>query len=105
MNRTLEPILYSDSARGVYIPQHFIETFNLNDLRGVGLDEILELRKGPEADQYWDAWDMVLQNAYTVSDTGVRYTLHHDGDLWMIPSGMAWSDEEEWFYWPECSSS
>jgi hypothetical protein len=31
----------------------------------------------------------------------VQCTLHQDGDLWLIPVGMEWSDEQDAYVWPE----
>jgi hypothetical protein len=37
----------------------------------------------------------------TVTDAGICYRLHQDGDLWLVPDGMEWDDDNEWFIWPE----
>ena len=31
---------------------------------------------------------------------GVRWTLYQDANLFLIPAGMEWSDEHDWFVWP-----
>jgi len=40
-------------------------------------------------------------SAIVTDNNGVKFTLHQDGDLWLIPQGMEWSDENETFQWPE----
>ena len=46
------------------------------------------------------SWDQVLTNATVVDNNGHTYTLHQDGDLWLIPDGMVWTDDDK-FIWPE----
>ena len=29
------------------------------------------------------------------------YRVYQDGDCWLIPEGMGWSEETEFFVWPE----
>lgn len=74
--------LYSDSARGIYIPQHFAESYNPDkwNLESCEADSIEILKAGPDAESYWDAWTDILDNAETVDG----WTLHQDGDLWVV---------------------
>ena len=76
--------LYADSQRGVYIPKEFAETYNRSLWQGIDKDDIDVLCAGPEHEQYWDAWDNVLNNAKVVGDDGYTYILYQDGDLWVI---------------------
>jgi hypothetical protein len=76
--------LYADSARGVYIPQYFAESYAPKQWRYINADDLEILMTGPEHESYFDAWDSVLNNAETV-DGG---KLHQDGDLWVY-----WPDE------------
>lgn len=75
--------LLSD-ARGVYIPQNFVELF---DMEQWGLDPeswaVTTCAEGPEADGYWEAWDDVLRKAEYQNGEDV-YALHQDGDLWAV---------------------
>ena len=97
-----ETILFSDSARGVYIPQHFAENIKRDAVRGVNLDAWNALEQGPDGHEYyWEYWDEVLNDATVIDDQGREYTLHQDGDLWLIPVGMTWNDETESFEWEE----
>lgn len=83
-----EPILFSDSSRGVYIPKHFATTVLRTAVTGVANAHWQVLARGPSAPWYWEAWQAVLDNAViTDPDSGVRYFLHHDGDLWLLPEG------------------
>ena len=72
--------LFADSARGIYIPQHFAESHNPEHWTGINPEDLAILKTGPEHDQYWDAWSDTLDNAET-TDGG---KLHQDGDLWVI---------------------
>jgi hypothetical protein len=32
---------------------------------------------------------------------GTRWHLYQDGACFVVPEGMEWSDDEEWFVWPD----
>ena len=72
--------LFADSARGIYIPQHFAESYATEKWKYIDADDIQILLVGPNHQFYWDAWDSVLNNAETICG-GV---LHQDGDLWVV---------------------
>lgn len=82
-------IHFLDSARGQYIPRDFAQIVNREVLQGVSLELLDNLAKenSNENEFYWDDWCTVCDNAKIVHD-GVEYTLHHDGDLWLINYGM-----------------
>lgn len=78
-------IHFLDSARGQYIPRDFSQIINRSFVSGVSEDLLDSLAKedSNEGEFYWEDWEIVLNNAKIVFD-GVEYTLHHDGDLWLI---------------------
>lgn len=98
-----EPLLWLNDIRGQYIPRDFAGSFSdrAKALTGVSDDDWAILEAGPEHDLYWDVWDDVLRDATITDEKGQTYTLHQDGDLWLIPTGMAWSDGDDWFTWEE----
>ena len=74
-------ILLNDS-RGVYIPQNFVEIYNPTHWGFAEDDEdIAALRKGPEDEWYWDAWNNVLARAESTDGSGNVWRLSQDGDL------------------------
>lgn len=79
--RNLELLL--NDNRGVYIPQHFVEEFDLDKFEGIDPEDVETLKKGPEEEWYWEAWENVLNNA-TYTESGKTWTLHQDGDLWLV---------------------
>ncbi len=86
-------ILFADSNRGIYIPQHFAESVEREFVQGIDLsllDELIE--HGIEYEYYWDIWTEVLDNCKLVKD-GKTYSLHQDGDLWLIDYDNASEDE------------
>ena len=91
-------ILFSDSARGVYIPQHFAESVVRDCVRGIDLADldILADSESIERADYWDIWAHVLDNVELHLD-GVVYTLHQDGDLWALAVDHMTSEEKENF--------
>ncbi|HLS53622.1 MAG TPA: hypothetical protein VK031_06595 [Tissierellaceae bacterium] len=72
--------LLIDGSLGVYIPQKFAEDhadilINSSEL----IDELEILKDGPDQDEYWFAWDHILDNA-ECADNGYLY---QDMDLWV----------------------
>ena len=101
MTQKPETMLYANDSRGCYIPQYFAETIKRETLTGINPDALTVLENGPEEEWYWDEWQHVLDNATVTDENGIRYSLYQDGDLWLIPEGMEWSDENDCFQWPE----
>lgn len=77
--------LLFDSSSGQYIPQRFATEMKREYIEGVDAEDwdgITDL----EGEGYWEAWDSVLGNAVlTDPETGQRYRLDQDGDVWLIP--------------------
>ena len=89
-------ILLSDS-RGVYIPRDFAMYFE--DMDGVSAEDMEILKAGPDAENYWDAWDCVLQNA-TATHNGNVWRLYQDGDLFAYCEALM-TDEEYYGFFGE----
>lgn len=88
-DRPEDSVLLFDENRGVYIPQNFVnETGNsieeVAEKWHLNIDDLKILVNGPDDEMYWDAWDNVLRDAWTIHE-GKKYTLHQDGDLWAVP--------------------
>ena len=97
-----QPVLYLDSARGIYIPRDFAQSFaSTKYISGVSNTDLEILEEGPNGALYWDVWTDVLDNAIITGDDGIPYFLFQDDDLWLIPAGMEWSNDLEFFAWPE----
>lgn len=79
---------FLDSARGVYIPRDFAEIIDPQDWTGIDPQDLQTLKSGPDSEFYWDAWQSVLD--YAESKDG--WTLHQDGDLWLVQLDKAISD-------------
>ena len=101
-----EPLLWLNDARGVYIPRDFANCFvdRAKHVAHVTDEDWSILKAGPDHDYYWETWDIILQNAIVTDDNGISYRLDQNGDLWLIPVGMEWSDKDEWYVWPETES-
>lgn len=97
-----EMMLWLSDARGVYIPRDFANSFEdrANHVDGVTEEQWAILEQGPDAEWYWDTWSDVLDSAVVTDEGGAKFSLHQDGDLWLIPHGMVWNDETEGFAWP-----
>ena len=77
--------ILADSARGIYIPQHFAESVIVEEW---GLDpeswEVQTIESGPDNAQYWDAWHQILDSARFTDSDGHEWSLYQDGDLYAI---------------------
>ena len=99
--------LWLSDTRGRYIPRDFARSFSdrANSVHGVSDAEWKVLEDGPDVEdddvsEYWEVWDDVLRDA-VVSILGEgTFTLHQDGDLWLVPDGMEWDDAFDTFVWP-----
>lgn len=91
-------ILFLDEQRGQYIPRDFAQTIKRECIKGVSLELLESLAKENSNDSefYWEDWEIILNNAKIAFD-GVEYTLHHDGDLWLINFEAMTEQEREDF--------
>lgn len=98
-----DTLLWLDDHRGVYIPRDFANRFKDRDknVSGVSADEWAILEAGPDHEQYWDVWADVEQNAIVTDDNGAKFRLYQDGALWLVPEGMEWDEETDFFKWPD----
>ena len=94
--------LWLSDARGIYIPRDFATSFadRAKSVSGVSDNDWAELEAGPDHEWYWEAWVKVCANAVVTEDNGDRYTVYQDGDCWLVPVGMEWSEDGDMFQWP-----
>lgn len=95
MSKKPETMLWLSDSRGVYIPRDFANSFadRAKSVTGVSDEDWSTLESGPDTEWYWEAWDSVLNNAVVTDEHGNKFTVHQDGDCWLVPVGMA-------FVWP-----
>jgi hypothetical protein len=95
------PILWLDDHRGRYIPRDFANSFSdrASTVKGVDAETWEILEDGPDHEFYWEAWQEVENSARVIID-GHQYRVYQDGDCWLIPDGMEWSDNAAFFVWP-----
>ena len=68
MTKVKQAELFADSARGIYIPQHFAESANIGMRRfwNIEPEQWSILESGPKhSEEYWSTWDEVLSDAET----------------------------------------
>ena len=80
MSKIKQAELFADSARGIYIPQHFAESADRERFKYIEPEQWSILESGPDHENYWEVWDEVLSDAET-DGGGV---LHQEGDLWIV---------------------
>jgi len=92
-------LLISDSM-GIYIPQLFVRHFLDKIPKGQLNHEEQAILSNPDHEHYWEVWAGVLQNVTLVDNFDLpeskqhRYYLYQDGDLWAIPEGSEWPEDE-----------
>jgi len=74
-------ILISESA-GIYIPRNFYEHFDFGSW-GLNISEFKDL-SSPDNENYWEAWQDLLDTAEHTDEQGMIWRLEQDGDLWAI---------------------
>ena len=72
-----------DGARGIYIPQNFVECFYMSEWGVSDVDRQI-LEQGPDDELYWEAWDTVLRESEYTDENGITWNLYQDGDLFAV---------------------
>jgi hypothetical protein len=93
--RAADVVLYLSDARGIYIPRDFAECTHRECVSGVSDEDWQVLLAGPEHEWYWEAWDGVCNSAALSSDTGKQYSVHQDGDCWLVEKGAEYDENFE----------
>ena len=103
---TPDTMLWLSDNRGLYLPRGLAASFIDRDqhVTGISSKEWTILEAGPDHEWYWDTWSDVCDKAVVTDDNGAAYSLYQDGDLWLIPNGMEWSEEHGFFVWPDAES-
>ena len=75
--------LLLSNCRGVKIPQDFYNNFDLEKWH-IKKSYFLNNLNKVHSENYWRAWEEVLNNAYYLDDDGNKFVLYQDGDLFGI---------------------
>ena len=95
-----EPRLWVNDSHGQYIPQIFTTTLDRARVAEINDEDWTIIEAGPDHDEYWDAWQEIELKAIVTLDDGL-YRIFQQSDCWLIPVGMEWDHERDWFVWPE----
>ena len=98
-------VLILSDSRGQYIPRDFLsDDDNKIDIKHCAAWGLTEANRSqwsdalyPDHDNYWDAWQWILDNARFQAGNGDIYTLHQDGDLWALCVERMTAEEKENF--------
>lgn len=94
----------ADDTAGINIPRNFARDVDHDMVTGVDGQQWDILADGPDNPLYWDVWQEVLEAAVITS--GISWTLHHDGDLWLIEQGAEYCEQEDtWYVYPQGDKS
>lgn len=91
-------LLLSD-IRGVYIPRDFVQNFDLDKWHIK--EDYQEVLSSLDNERYWDAWTQLLDNAYFVDESGKKWQLWQDGDLWAVCYELLTEEERSNFGFDE----
>ena len=99
-NKVTEPELLVCDNRGIYIPQLFCQNYasyitNLEEVKE-DFDTVL---LGPDNEDYFDAWDSLLNRMKFTNDYGQMFEvgyLEDSGDLWAIPEGYTGEEDSSY---------
>lgn len=96
-------LLWLSDNRGVYIPRDFALSFvdRAKHVANVDDESWAILEAGPDHEFYWDTWIDVCNNAVVTDEKGIKFFIWQDGDCWLVPEGMEWSDRDGAFVWPD----
>ena len=77
-------LLLSDS-HGIYIPKLWADELSEEEAESfsVSWEDVLLCQSGPDEENYWEAWQEILDSAQWEED-GVEWRLHQSGDLWRV---------------------
>ena len=89
-------IMVSDRY-GIYIPQIFVNKYNIEEWDNVSGDDWEIVREGPNHEWYWEAWQAITENA-TCSHEGNTWRLFQDGDLWAYCPELMTAEEHAEFF-------
>lgn len=98
MNRPEKQWWLNDAGR-IEMPREFASSFDDRTVRvsGVSDQQWAVLERGPDHPDYWTVWDVVFETAVITDGNDVVYHLHQDGDLWLVPNDVQWSEEAKGF--------
>lgn len=99
MKAKLEPILAVVDSWGVFAPRRFVELYGEYIESNLWADSVDVVRQGPGTEDYWESWEDIESRGVVHMD-GSWFRIHQDGDIWIIPEGMEWDDDSQWFVWP-----
>lgn len=85
------------SNHGVFIPQIFINDFNLSKFNIVLSDYDKKVLQDASHEWYWEIWQTIENNALYIDSDKNEYTLMLDGDLFMICYELMTDEDKENF--------
>ena len=88
-----------NDAHGQFIPAKFIECYNPATW-GVTADDQKEL-SSPDNQYYWETWESVEQYATFTDESGNRWHLYQDGDLYAVCYELLTDDEKDFLGYEE----
>lgn len=94
---TNNAILLYDGHHGIYIPKICAEDILSGSLKVKNFDQLkweLSELGNTENESYWDAWTGLMGKGIFTNKWGQEYYLYQDDDVWAIPVGESFEDDD-----------
>lgn len=92
-----EPILACDSHHGIYSFQllfnSLLPVYKQQAIDQLSPEDVEALETGPDHESYLDAADSLEQVEFTNPDTGEKFCIMSNEDLWFVP--LSFIEDEE----------
>jgi len=85
--------LFLAGERGINLPMDFMNSIFEENWKGIHEMHVEALKAGPGEAEYWDYWQDVLYNASYTDTKGNEWTLHQDGDLFLVCKDLMSDDD------------
>lgn len=74
-------VVVIDANKGIYIPQQFAKMYKDRQMTDEMRENFDILLKGPEEEEYWEAWEAVLTTFSITASDGRKMAFFQDQDV------------------------
>ena len=73
---------FCDENRGIYCPQHFVDTFDSSYYPEI--EKYRDDLSSPDNVNYWEAWQELIDKLEITDSNGNAWGIYQDGDVYLI---------------------
>ncbi len=89
--------LLVDSHHGIYSAQILAQSYG--KYLQIDRTELNILKAGPDDDNYIETW-AAIDGCEIIDESGEKYFIWQNEDIWAVPDGWEWSEEDETYIEP-----